>query len=94
LHRDIKPDNFLIGSKYNKDTLYVIDYGLVKAYRYKITGEHIVFRSDKGVTGTVRYSSINTHMGYEASRRDDIECIMYVSIYLFYGKLPWQNPDK
>lgn len=48
----------------------------------------------KGVTGTIRYVSINTHLGIQASRRDDLEGIMYVSIYLLLGKLPWQNPSQ
>ena len=67
---------------------------MAKAYRYNDTGHHIEYRDGKGVTGTVRYVSINTHYGYEASRRDDIEGIMYVVIYLFNGRLPWQNPSQ
>ena len=67
---------------------------MAKAYKYNDTGHHIEYRDGKGVTGTVRYVSINTHYGYEASRRDDIEGIMYVVIYLFNGRLPWQNPSQ
>ena len=63
-----------------KETLFLVDYGLVKAYRYKSTGEHIIFRDDKGVTGTVRYSGINIHMGYESSRRDDLESVSYLTL--------------
>ena len=94
LHRDLKPDNFLIGASRDPKTLFIIDYGLTKVYKHQHTGKHIVFRRDKGVTGTVRYSSINTHKGIESSRRDDIESIFYVLIYLFYGSLPWQNHKK
>jgi len=94
LHRDIKPDNFLIGLKKESKILFLVDYGLVKAYRQKFTRKHIPFRKDKGVTGTVRYSSINTHWGYESSRRDEIESIWYVAVFLFNGRLPWQNTKK
>ena len=94
MHRDIKPDNFLIGPKRSKSTVYLIDYGLVKAYINSKTGEHIKFRKDKGLTGTIRYSSVHTHMGQESSRRDDLEAILYVAIYLKNGVLPWQYFPK
>ncbi len=62
LHRDIKPDNFLIGRKQNISRVYMIDFGLAKRYLGK-EKEHIAYRDNKDLTGTARYASINTHLG-------------------------------
>ena len=64
LHRDIKPDNFLIGLSKKSDLIYIIDYGLAKKYRDPRTGLHIPFKDNKSLTGTARYASLNTHKGY------------------------------
>ena len=65
IHRDIKPDNFLVGGNdQTKNTIYIIDFGLAKCFKSS-DGEHIPFRDGKNLTGTARYASLNTHLGYE-----------------------------
>ncbi len=91
LHRDIKPENFVIGLNDKSNLVYLIDYGLSKRYKDKNSGQHIPYRENKQLVGTVRYASVNAHLGIEQSRRDDLEGIGYVLVYFYLGRLPWQN---
>jgi serine/threonine protein kinase len=91
LHRDIKPDNFLIGTGQMKNKIYLIDLGLSKKFLNTLTNEHIAYKTNTSFTGSFRFSSIRNHKGIEQSRRDDLESIGYMLIFFLKGKLPWQG---
>jgi serine/threonine protein kinase len=94
IHRDIKPENFVTGTDEDSNTIYIIDFGLSQRYKDKKTGAHIAYREKRQMVGTVRYASINTQIGIEQSRRDDIEAVGYVLVYLALGRLPWMRVGK
>jgi serine/threonine protein kinase len=103
VHRDIKPDNFLLDITFNikkesitdyfehNGEIYLIDFGLCKRYDYN--GVHIEQKKISSIIGSYNFVSLNVLNGIEPSRRDDIESSLYVMIYMCLGNLHWV-PNK
>ncbi|CAD8146052.1 unnamed protein product [Paramecium pentaurelia] len=87
LHRDLKPENIMID---DNNRFYIIDYGISKAFMRK-NGTHLPFKDRQPFIGTSRYASIAAHKGNELGRKDDLESLIYILLYFYYGNLPWQN---
>jgi serine/threonine protein kinase len=98
VHLDVKPDNFILGVGELSNQVFLIDFGLAQLFRNPATRRHIAQSNEYSVTGTLRYASINCHLGLTPSRRDDLESLVYAIVYLVKGCLPWQGiivqPDQ
>jgi len=91
IHRDIKPDNFMINISDKTNKVFLIDFGFCKRYNYD--GKHIEFKRTTSLIGTPNYVSLNVHNGAEPSRRDDVESCLYVLIYMLFGKIFSSEPS-
>ncbi|EPS98119.1 hypothetical protein FOMPIDRAFT_1080910, partial [Fomitopsis schrenkii] len=93
VHRDVKPENLVIGDEQNMDTIYLVDLGLLTSYRDPYSGEHIseFHDDDDYLMGTPLYYSVNRHYGIPHTRRDDLISLLYLMLYLKRGSLPWQG---
>ncbi|XP_074349094.1 casein kinase 1-like protein 2 isoform X2 [Apium graveolens] len=83
LHRDIEPQNFLMGVGREANRVFIIDFGLSKKYSDLTTGQHIPYRENVNFSGDGRYA--------KQSRRDDLESLGYLLMYFLRGSLPWQG---
>lgn len=92
IHRDIKPDNFLLGLNSLNKHIYIIDFGICKSYLKK--DQHIKQGKINSLIGSYNYASINSHKHFELSRRDDLESLGYMLIYFYMGELDWRDSLK
>ncbi|KAH9961477.1 kinase-like domain-containing protein, partial [Russula dissimulans] len=91
VHLDVKPDNFALGLGKSSNQVFLIDFGLAQLFCNPATHSHIVQTKGSSTIGTIRYLSINCHLGLTPSRRNDLESLIYVIVYLVKGSLPWQG---
>lgn len=77
LHRDIKPQNFMI-----KDgDIYLIDFGLSMFYINE-SGQHYPDKESDSMIGSPQFASIHIHNGHRYSRRDDMISLGYLYLYM------------
>ncbi len=91
IHNDLKPANIAIGYGEKSQRIYLMDYGLCVPYKDLKTGEHKPYKEGKTLRGNMRFASVNAQLGAEQSRRDDLESLLYVLVYLYKGKFPWDD---
>ena len=89
VHRDIKPDNFLLGLNNKNNKIYLIDFGFCKTFLND--NKHIEIKKTKSLIGSNNFASVNAHEFNELSRRDDLESLGYMLIYFYFGKLIWKD---
>ena len=97
IHRDLKPHNIMFDVDTKKNgckKLYLVDFGLSRSFYDHTNQTHYGFIDGLGPIGTTRYASIWAHKGYAQSRRDDMQCVLWLLIYFKNGMLPWQTLPK
>ena len=87
LHRDVKPDNIAVSTHASDPRIFLIDLGL--SNRYIVNGVHIPYSEKSKFQGTPYFCSRNALVGLRPSRRDDLEALGYVMVFLSVGSLPW-----
>lgn len=90
VHGDVKPDNFVLGAKGEENLIHLIDFGFSNSYLDE-NKQHIKFQRNSKVCGTLCYMSVNTQLGIQPTRRDDLISLGFTLIHLFHGGLPWKD---
>lgn len=89
VHRDINPSNVFCRSG-NSRIIYLVDFGSADY----IAEVHTERKTSLGHRRTVMFASVSWHEGRVLSKRDDLESLGYVLVYLYYGSLPWPQTSN
>jgi serine/threonine protein kinase len=94
IHRDVEPQNILMGMGEHTDTVFLVDFGIAKQYCHPLSRIHIPIQDHGQLVGTPAFTSINSHLGLELSHRDDLEALGYTLLFLYSGSLPWLSEHR
>lgn len=93
VHNDLKLDNIIVGHK-DPQQIYLIDFGLTCRY-LEDDGSHTKKKYIEKFSGNFLFASLNSCRGNNKSRRDDVQCAMYIMVYLLNNNyLPWCDFHK
>ncbi|TKR61319.1 hypothetical protein L596_028440 [Steinernema carpocapsae] len=98
VHRDVKPGNFVLGgSVSNRNTLFVLDFGLARIVKIKNDTGILVLRAPRNYVrfrGTIRFCSVAVHRNEEPGFSDDMWSVFYTFVEMMTGDLPWRGMDR
>ena len=89
VHGDIKPSCFYLGLNENFK-IYLADFGFAFGFNNNLTGNHKPFKKGLYSFADPKFCSKNCCRNYQKSRRDDIESLGYILVYLMNGFFPWE----
>lgn len=89
LHGAVHPSHFLIGTHETAHQLHLA--GLGNCRRFRRGEQHIPYTKGKAEVTDLRFASINAHLGIEQTRRDDLESLGYLLLWMLAGTLPWDS---
>lgn len=69
VHRDLKPDNILLGNQKQPHTIFLVDFGLAGTFKKNVKHARKIFT---GEIGTIKFCPISSHEGLEQFPKDDL----------------------
>ncbi len=91
VHRDLKPQNILLGNQNNPHKVYIVDFGLSSSFKKTAITARKVY---DGEIGTIKFCPKASHYGLQQYPKDDLESLGYLLAYISAKKLPWSCLPK
>lgn len=86
VHRDLKPSNICINPNLEP---YIVDFGMAKKIIHN--KKHIDEKKITGIIGSPNYISNNVLNLIEPTRRDDMEAVIYIVLYMLLDDTAYMN---